>query len=308
MIYYQPKVTPFPIFCDMIALTLSMPFQHREEVHSRVSELAQYYGSFAPRGKFYQFATNLNNSSDDPHVPYEHKLMVQWHLKDGGDPYLRFKWNPAKMGIAEVKYFINQILDGGYNELVERGKITEIHFSTDLVGATLDRMLISYPKMKREASNRISGRTEYLGCRAGSTFIRLYDKAAEVKVFNEKNPGYKKPLPEHPTIRLEIVKRSKSGANIWLRDLYAIQNPFQKFEIWPVPVSKYDEQNSLFWMSLAVWQDRGKASMMARLKMSPDAKKQYSKQFKKNAPPWWQPEQFWMEYVHSDELIGLTTG
>jgi len=292
----------------MIALTLSMPFKQREDIHARITELAQHYGSYAPRGKYYQFATNLNNSSDDQHTPFEHKLMVQWHLKDGGDPFLRFKWNPAKVGIAEVKYFINQILDGGHQELVARSKVTEIHFSIDLVGAILDLMLTSYPKMKREASNRISGHTEYLGCRAGATFIRMYDKTAEVKAFNAKNPCYKKQIPEHSAIRLEIVKRSKSGSNIWLRDLYAIKNPFQKFEIWSVPVSKYDEQDSLFWMSLAVWQDRGRASMVARLKMSPDAKKQYCKQFRKNAPQWWKPEQLWSEYIHSDGFMGLTTG
>jgi len=307
LIYYKTQVTPSPVFIDTIAVSLSVPYKQRETVHLAIAELQQYYGSYAPRGKFYQYATNLNNSSEDPNIPYEHKLMVQWYLKGGGDPYLRLKWNPNKISMEEVKYFINQILEGGYQQLVQQGRVTEVHFSIDFVGADMDRMLFNYPKMQREASNRVSGHTEYLGCRAGATFIRLYDKAAEIAEFNKKNPKHKQPKLTQPTVRLEIVKRSKSNAIIWMRDLPTMPNPFAKFEIWGVPVSKYDEKHSLFWMSLAVWQDRGRASMMSKLKMSPDDRKQYAKQFKKKPPAWWQPNQLWEGYINDEGFKALVT-
>lgn len=204
-------------------------------------------------------------------------------------PFLRIEFNPAAGYVNSLKMFMDQILPGGYVQLIAHGKCTRIDAAVDVHGIDINDLIVTYPKMRRSKGFYNNGRLETytLGIKKGETEICVYDKASQIKFLNEKE-GTNIPVPTEPVTRIEV--RKKKGYP--LKDIANLPNFFEGLQIagyfCPKPI-KDEEKFQLF---LEVCRSRGGVDALKMI--SEPTRNLYRNWLKTHQAAWWNPSKVWL--------------
>ena len=194
-----------PLFVDKLSLTLHVSDDEKKIVLNNFNKvLGEHYG-----GKIWE-STNYNYNKKI-YIDGEYILFQCWP-KQVGSNWLRLEFTPSKIPPSEVASIVNLILPGGYQELIEYGKVTRIDFAINCKNLSVANLLFYYPGLAISKNHLKSGaiQSAYLGGDESVNQFVFYDKVADIKQNNNKlGKSYKKEVPDCPTTRIEWKYRPK---------------------------------------------------------------------------------------------------
>ncbi len=297
-VYIHSKPSVSDIFCDNIVITFEPGKQHYNSIINNVQELccASYGSDTNKNGPWckiskgdYRYAAYLTLADDIGEI--KGRLEIRCDPNYEANRFLRLKWNPSYLSCSSARYFIDQFLEecGGYQSLMAEGKLTELHLTTDVVNADLNRCTIYYPGMRYSAPHLNNGKWEsyQLGKKESNLHFMIYDKVKQSKVWNNKHHYFKVGVPECPTMRIEAVLR-----DIQASALAEIKNPFEKLCISQLP--KALEGNEP-WLPMFVRTAQIDGAQDALLLVPTNDRKRFKKILAHHSCGWWQPDHHWMQ-------------
>ena len=244
-------VTVSDLFCDKLTFTIDYKSPaDQQHIADNIKEFidangqAKHYPGKQYKHRVFVYAGDY---------PSTLQVLVEYEPKTSGLNFFRFDFNPAHVDMEWIEWFLLTVLPGGIDDIVDKGRVTRIDLSVDLMGIHVDSLLAAYPGMQVSRLFCKSGKTEtlYLGGTEGAKFVVLYDKVQQVKHQNAKW-HVDKPLPASPTTRIEIRLRPDAA----ILQLASMENPFQKLII--APLASVPTQDELLWrLFVAVAQVRG---------------------------------------------------
>lgn len=216
-------------------------------------------------------------------------LLVQCAPKWAAS-FVRLEYNPASADPELVRPYVDFIVPGGNETLVNKGKCTRIDVTVDVHFADINQMLVSHPGFKKTSAYYGNGGIEtlYIGTLESRKRFCIYDKVAEIKHKN-KNKLFKTDIPTHSITRIE----SRIRQDIYLKELITLTNPFEKLCIAypPSPLSN-DPILPLF---LECWRSKGAHDALLTIG-DKELRRKYRKLLTMNTPSWWKPDAIWKQW------------
>lgn len=278
---YKQKAKVSDVVIDKISIVLEVNDKHHHAIKERLEEMLPEHGYKITRPR-YKFSAKIYLEYPDIYAE------VSICPKHPSYPFFRVEFNPAAGYVNDFKVIVKQILPGGYEQLVEGGKCTRIDAAVDVHGIDINDLIVLYPKMRKTKGFYNNGKLETytLGIKYGETEICVYDKAAQIKMLNEKNE-IKLPIPKQPVTRIEV--RKKKGYPF--KEIASVPNFFEGIQISSyfsfAPV-KDKERFNLF---LEVCRSRGAVDALKML--SEASRVLYRKMIQSCKLVWWNPQQIW---------------
>lgn len=278
-----------PVFIDTISVVLDVPDKQQWEVESNLKSLLTHYGYMVSR-PMYQFSARLFLQYPDVHV----EVSIQ--PKFQGVAYMRVELNPAQGYLGEFCMLMEQLLPGGYMQLIAHGQCTRIDAAVDVMGVNVNHLLITFPKMRKTKGFYNSGRLEtyVLGVKQGHTEICVYDKRSQIQYLNNKHHLNIK-VPHQNITRIEVRKRKGSYKLINLPNL---PNIFDGLLIASYPTLvgspatlKQKEDKEKFELFVEVCRSRGAQDALKMI--SEPTREKYRKRLEDCKLPWWNPTEIW---------------
>ena len=196
---------PGPLFVDKLSMTLDVPESNKKTVVKNFIEvIGEFYG-----GKLWESTTYHCNKN--VYVDGEY-ILFQCGPKGNKMNLFRVAYNPSKIDPSEVAKIANLVLPGGYEELIEYGRITRIDIAVDCKYLPVRNLFFQYPGLAVSKNHLKSGsiQTAYLGGDESPNQFVLYDKVAEIKHNNSKHGNQVKvAVPSCSMTRIEWRYRPK---------------------------------------------------------------------------------------------------
>lgn len=278
---YKQKAKVSDVVIDKISIVLGVDDKYHHTIKEQLAELLSDHGYKITRPR-YKFSARI--FLEYPDICAEVSICP----KHPSYPFFRVEFNPAAGCVQNLKGIVDQILPGGYEQLVEGGKCTRIDAAVDVYGIDINDLIILYPKMRKTKGFYNNGKLETytLGIKYGETEICVYDKAAQIKMLNEKSE-IKLPIPKQPITRIEV--RKKKG--YLFKEIASVPNFFEGIQISSyfsfVPVID-KEKFSLF---LEVCRSRGAVDALKMLNET--NRERYRKLIQSCKLIWWNPQKIW---------------
>lgn len=330
-IFNHGKPYTSPMIIDHISINLDLLENEVQEVADKLDEYVNtYYAkTIYTKGfdKSYRVLiqhaldkiTKDSYLNDNPPIITLNPEQVAFsiYLKPWGNKHrLKISWNPARIPSKFIQYHLNKIIPNGYERLLTKGKVTELHETFDIHEAQVQDFLMTYatftysqPLIK---SGAIIGMT--LGSKVGDKQFVIYNKTKEIQDTNKNffwdknNVGFdKEPVPPYPIMRIEKrhdlthyklnVGALKTLPNDWegFDILNHLPDSFKKWGVAKVDATQKEKklinkknQEDMIWR-LFVANTKSIGLLSARLLLTPEYRKKYDailKEFKVN---WWKP-------------------
>lgn len=212
------------LFIDKLYMVLALPAEHHAKTIAGFEKAIENgWGKKAYIPK-YQNSLKLSANSHD-----EGSTIIQCNPTKPTYRFFRIEFNPSKTDLNHLKTTIDNILPGGYTNLMANGIVTRIDFTVQAAYINPTDILASHPDMKDGKHFGQDGLIEskYMET-PGSPAIKkqflLYDKNTEVAQSNKKKSnGLKSPIPDYKVLRIEFRLMK---TNMTLKELEALENPF----------------------------------------------------------------------------------
>lgn len=278
---YKQNAKVSDVVIDKISIVLEVSDKHHHVIKERLEEMLSEHGYKITRPR-YKFSARI--FLEYPDICAEVSICP----KHPSYPFFRVEFNPAAGCVKDFKGIVGQILPGGYEQLVEGGKCTRIDAAVDVHGININDLIILYPKMRRTKGFYNNGKLETytLGIKYGETEICVYDKAAQIKMLNEKS-DIKLPIPMQSITRIEV--RKKKGYPF--KEIASVPNFFEGIQIasyFNIKPLKDIEKFNLF---LEVCRSRGAVDSLKML--SETSRTLYRKMIQSCKLIWWNPKKIW---------------
>ena len=218
--------------------------------------------------------------------------------------FMRFEWNPAKLGAEGMTFFRERLLgifqgDYDYSDIVNDGKVTRVDAAFDILNIPIGQIMIRSTKL--EKSNVYYGvngsmETAYIGFhkmnKTGHTAV--YDKMQQLM-----DVGRKKKFGWTPHTRLEARIR----ANRPIIKLPYIRNPLLKLEVF-LPGEVEPPEGKHHWeFFLDSCRCRGFANALSML--PEDMLPAYEAALEEAKSILWDPEKLWSYWPEALSDTGL---
>lgn len=204
-----------------------------------------------------------------------------------------FQFNQEKLGIeGRLKLFVHldQLLRWGWLSLLLDGRIRDVEIAIDINGATFaDYWFVDTRLTTADNSYEPYG-TAYLGSKSSGRFLRIYDKAKQLK---EKEGVH---LDES---RLRIEAQLRPGVALTLAQLPNQKSPFDSLIVIDKKALPVDEPSVAAFIAAIKnhWLSAQSAYMLSA------NRKALRKILAFCQPAWWQPQKFWASYSDSLQWI-----
>ena len=286
IIYNTYKIKVSKLFCDKLSFTIDyLNMDEQQHILDTLQDMAEYgqlknaYG-----GKWYK---KCMKGYVGKYQKSLNRMLIQCDPKQPGFGFLSVDFNPAHADMEFIHALLNELLPGGWDDILLKAKFTRFDMAVDLEGISPDQLLAYYPQMQISAVYCKSGQTETLsiGCYGGNKNITIYDKVKQVKDKNKKQ-NLNLPPPAKETTRVEI----SISPDCSFDQLGMIQNPFAKLVIRAfADFPKVEEE--LWRMFVALAQFRG--AQDALLILDEGTRKKFKQKIENVVCPWWNPESIW---------------
>jgi hypothetical protein len=155
-------------------------------------------------------------------------------------------------------------------------------------GIDINEILITYPKMRKTKGFYNNGKLETytLGIKKGETEICIYDKAAHIKMLNEKS-DIKIPLPHQVITRFEVRKKK----DYLFKDIETLPNFFEGIKVASYYSLKPPKDVEKFNLFLEVCRSRGAVDALKML--NEPNRILYRSMIQGCKPVWWNPQKIW---------------
>jgi len=201
--------------------------------------------------------------------------------------FLRVDYNPAKVATSYIASYLDFIVPGGYERIVEDAKITRFDVAVDVLGVDISELIV-YPGKCRKSQiffNKNKTQSEYYGDRKSPWSLIVYDKIAE-----EKAHGAKCSVTSNSNKCTRIEARVKpKGGDLLLKDLGKAGNQFSQ-----ISISQYSSivsKRQPLQMALEISKHTNLKNGLSFLE--PYQKKQFIKLIKTYKCGWWNPYLIW---------------
>lgn len=276
------------LFIDKLYIVLPIPEElHAETIAGFEKAINNGWGKkiYMPR---YQHSLKLSSDSSD-----EGNIIIQCNPKNPAYRFFRLEFNPAKADLNNLKTQIDNILPGGYANLMANGIVNRIDFTVQATYINPTDILASHPDLKDGKYYGMTGSIEskYLGSPAINKEILLYDKNAEVVKSNlKKVKGLKTPVPDHKVLRIEFRLMK---TNTTLKELEALENPFLNLTLTAYLPSNLSTPYSPTW-PLFLCSCRYEGVEKSLSYFNDEDREHYKNRLKtEGKTDWWKPAKVW---------------
>ena len=218
--------------------------------------------------------------------------------------FMRFEWNPVKLGADGMKFFRKRLLDifqgaYDYSDIAKDGKVTRVDAAFDILNISIGQIMVRSTKWeKSHVYYGIDGSAEtiYIGAhktnKTGHTAV--YDKKQQLE-----DKWRKKKFGETPHTRLEARIR----ANRPIIKLPYIRNPLLKLEVF-LPGGVEPPEGKHHWeFFLDSCRFRGFANALSML--PEDVLPAYEAALEEAKSILWDPEKLWSYWPEALSDTGL---
>jgi hypothetical protein len=237
----------------------------------------------------------------------------------------RMEYNPAKLAMADkrlVKEYLQALFLDNYEAVMSAAKITQIDVAVDIANIEMGELLVSERRRRKSAvwgkdfdSNGVL-ETVYLGAERSDPQIRIYNKAAEMRVKGAPDIGYALTrveaslIPRVPLL-MAVAGNGTSGnqtkaryqSGFCLHQVEQLENPFARINLISVRLAEELRKNYQWRLFLACCHHNG---TQAALNLLPDdRRKRYIARLSKGAFNWWQPETIWKGLGDALKRLGI---
>lgn len=249
---------------------------------------------------------------------------IQPNSQKGG---IRIQLNPAKLQPGDVDYFhetMERIIGKRYWTLMEDPMVNVIHCAVDIVGANLDRTLVTYKNAQRctVIMKRIDLQSRIEGYNFGSVtsdyMTAVYEKDVErvhralllliknnrevdnlkdnvVKTFFNKKSGQRE-------LRVEVRGKKMRASRLY--ELSDLTNRFERFKFCDLASGGTELPSYIEESFLALCRQNGVKAALETFKKTHWVRKINAYYRSRNAT-WWQPENMWKHACDSLRGTGL---
>lgn len=285
MIILDHKKFLGPLHCDKLSFTLSMKPSEHADVKKVIDKLKNDGHTTNVFSWLYSQSVNVGLGNLNAN-----NLLIQIAPKQSKMSHMRVEFNPAKADMAEVRGYLDQIIDGGYDRLMAQGKCTRIDIAVDIHHAQLHWLLVWCHGLRVTANHYSQqGRlqTHYLGAKTSSRRLCIYDKRAQIKRHNSK-AFIKEEMPEYPLTRIEMREQGGFPAV----NIEGLPNPLADVCVaTPRLMALYGEKMDVF---LLAAQSVGVTAALQRLRKS--TRKEMEKILRVNMLKCWNPQAMWAQW------------
>lgn len=288
---------------DKVTLTLGVAPGRQERV---INKLQTSLYSTKPYRKFDNYKkTKLFLIPAKLTGHHDEFLMVQAQpFQEETLSFLRVDFNPAKVGsggIAYVKAIINSLVPGGYQALVNQGKVTRLDVAVDIQNLRLQDLMV-YAVAKRQSDLvqrhldanghdcRLEFLTHYLGSRRSDEYFCVYSKSLELGLKDEDRTRFEVRLRNN-YLRSVVASGAKISS---LAELCNLRNPFPSLEVHDFSQTLV-LKGSLVMLFLDSCRYRGLHAALRQLS-SRDRDKVRRLILPKIRSDWWHPDEWWAEH------------
>jgi hypothetical protein len=286
-------ITVGGLFVDRLSVVIPAPYVSDQKYLLKALEYLKESGHSKQRyshsyKNVYQIWADSTDTTDHP-------IHVSAAPRNPDQKFLRLEYNPSRITTSEARSYIDFILPGGYQQMVDTGTVTRIDLAVDINGGKPDDFIIFASKIRRTSAYYKNGtESYYLGDKSSSHYV-IYDKTAEIKKRNQKKT-IPDPVPDHPVTRIE--RRCKN--RVYFTQLHEIENQFTRLTLssmLTVPVT--GEIDRLFMDSV-----RYRGATDALKLCSPSTRLRIRESLKKAQCDFWKPEDIWMTWPKlAEDLI-----
>lgn len=233
------------------------------------------------------------------------RVLIQADKKQAGN-FMRFEFNPSKLGKAGLAYFKDRLSDifagvWGYADLMQHGKVTRLDVAYDVLNCSIKDLLVrASGKGKSHAYFGVDEEVEtiYLGISKGKKNSNFY---AYNKRQDLRDKGQPKQFWGLPWTRIEAriidpkcsLKAIKSVA----------QKPLDVFEVYLPSLATPPEMDHHWKMFTDSCWHRG---IEGALGLLPDElKDKYEVALQQSAEKFWKPDKLWKAFPDGLEKSGL---
>ncbi len=297
--FLQPKID---------GLTVVFPVKNQSAQAAIVSHLMGIVDEpdkhFSEAKKPYPSGYQKNIDLTDPNSG--ERILIQAKPKKPGGSFLRFDFNPAKLGVQGISflkkslaYAFPAIFD--YSDLATTGKVTRLDVACDVVNCSISDLLVRRKGGgKSHAFFGIDDEIEtiYLGIPKGQKNSANY-------AYNKRQDLRDKGLPKQfsgiPYTRIETRIKNPQCPVTSLTALN--KNPFDEFEVFLPTLAKAPEQEHHWTFFTDSCWHRG---IEAALEVLPDKmRKKYASALKQSTDGFWQPAKLWAAFPSALKETGL---
>lgn len=275
------------LFIDRLCMTLDIPASQHAETVANFHKAEQFgWGIKAKVGK-YKHSLYLEDDAE------QGQILIQCKPSNSAYRFFRIEFNPHKANLWNLKKDIDNIVPGGYADLMKQGMVTRIDFTVDVSYLDATDIIASHSKIEVESLYAKNGSIEskYLGASSSNHQTLLYDKVAEIVHSNKKKPkGCKVPVPTNKLLRVEY-RHLKSYCT--LQEHETLNNPFVDLTLFAFPELKSEKRYDPLWtLFLATCRYKGVKNALSHF--NEDDKSIYLKRLKaEGKTDWWNPKKIW---------------
>jgi uncharacterized protein YwbE len=296
-----PKLTD--LLVDKLSSTLDVTPADRKKVDANCCKLADDHNQSVKHD--HPIYNNTLKIYLDDTAGNTSPLLIQWDPRSIPNPktgkplkinYLKLEWNPAKVYQGTVKSILNlnNIIPGGFDSLLHKGRITRIDLAVDIQYIKPGNLLFFYPGIQCSQNHLKSGKiqTAYLGTKDSEKQFVIYDKKEELIKQNKKHKGHYD-IPPYNMTRIEL--RFRPETEMGFKELLSIKNPFSSLElvasVKPTPAGKTGSDEYRLLQRVCIWEgvNQGLSFISDKSK-----KKTYHKQLmRQSLNGFWEPDKVW---------------
>lgn len=278
--YLNNNIQVSQLFCDKLSFTVD--YQLKSE-HQHIEQTVKDLGAIPYKRRPYKKGVKVYQGD----YPSQMTMVIQWEPIHSGVAFLRVDLNPSKADMAHVYNVLNEVLPGGWTDVLTRAVFTRFDAAVDVQGVLPHQLLAYYPKKTVSRIHCKSGviETMYIGTAEAANRVVVYDKRLQVMEMNKKF-NLKLPLPMAPTTRVEIRMKPDVQAD----GLVGFENPFENLLLRQYSLLPKDGPE-LWRTFVALVQFRG--AQDALLVLDQPTRDKFRATLKAVPCNWWKPEKLW---------------
>jgi hypothetical protein len=284
--YLNKNIQVSKLFCDKLSFTVNYLLKSE---HEHIEQTVKSLGSQAVpyRRRPYKRGVKVYQGE----YPSQMTMVIQWEAIHSGVSFMRVDFNPSKADTLHVFNILNEVLPGGWSDVLTRAVFTRFDAAIDIQGVLPHQLLAYYPKKTVSQIHCKSGviETMYLGTAEAANRVVVYDKLLHVTEMNKKF-NLKLPKPTGPTTRVEIRMKPDVEAD----GLAGLENPFENLLL--RLNSLLPKEGPELWRTfVALVQFRG--AQDALLVLDQLTRDKFRATLKAVPCNWWKPEKLWEEWA-----------
>lgn len=284
-------------FIDKMSIIVPIPpGEHAYDMYSEFITSSDDPDVFASAKKISGFAMGKRiviqaaDEKDYPNFQFDH------HAKQA--KRFRLEFSPEALGAAgliELKMLLGGMMEGGWEFVLEHGKITKLEVTVDIPKIEIETLLV-LPQQRTTAQTWSMGgtlQTLVLG-KANSNQTRIYNRGAKRKAKGQHSPEYE-------GTRVERILKTNQP----LSGLHQMANPLAGLKIIVSPLPPPKEHKPYIW-SLFMDAVHRRSLPVALGLLPPEKRAMYREWMTMNSVAWWQPDEIWAQwpsYLSDSKLL-----